>query len=193
MPILADDELDQAAETTAGAGDKASVVPKGRSEKAVKPPAVTDQSHLGEADIGVIVSAGTGQEPSTVSGYFVTLDDQGRFVNDTGIPTERLLDAARASGLPIYIKQGDQLFRGRLEPSGHSVVALNPIIPSGDIARSLNLPTNEQHRLIDRHLENQEVVEHLINQPSTSTAPSSPTSSARPAAPNSFSPVATPP
>ncbi|MEK7538165.1 MAG: hypothetical protein AAB619_04310, partial [Patescibacteria group bacterium] len=190
MATVVDDELDQ---TTDSAVDDPAAARGERTDKPATAPPDEPNPAIGETDIGVVVTPGRGDEPDIVSGYFVTLGNDGRIVNDTGVATARLLAAARSSGQPIYVKRNGRVYRGRLEPSGHSVVALDPVIPSSDLTRSLHLPANEQHRLMDRHLEAVEAVERLVTPPVTDTAPPAARVSAPPIPPRVSTPPIGPP
>lgn len=106
--------------------------------------------------VGIVSTPGGQNQPAAVSGYFVSLAPDGRIINNTGIATERLLQAAQKTGLPIFVFRDGTWFRGKLEPGGHSVSAISPLVIGGDLKRAINLPEAEQHRLIDDHVEHME-------------------------------------
>lgn len=129
-------------------------------DEEVEVPVTTDTAaSSGEAlhnSVGIVSTPGVQGQPAAVSGYFVSLDPDGRIINDTGIATERLLQAAQKTGLPIFVFRDGTWFRGKLEPGGHSVSAISPLVISGDLKRAINLPETEQHRLLDEHVEHME-------------------------------------
>lgn len=156
MALAVDDELVPDVDEPVAEPNR-SASKRGRNDPAAVPDPAVDHT---QTELGVVVVPGRDGQSDKVGGYFFTISDDGHIINSTSIPTERILEAARETGLPVYVRNNGLVLQARLDASGHSLTPISPIVPNGDLLRSMALPENDQHAYLDRHLENIEAAHH---------------------------------
>ncbi len=151
MSPAVDDLEEVAPETTASPQRRPSS--RSKQRQPVPPPAIDEVSPF-SLGAGVVMVPQDGS--MAVGGYVFVLNEAGEIENHTGIVTERILEAAQSSGLPISFYRQGKWLRGRINPTGNGFVVLDTIVPSTDVMRSIALSPNEQLRLLQEHVDGSE-------------------------------------